>query len=204
MIAGISGTVARLGVSSVYIDTGGLEYEVFVPLNVFDELSRTSGGERVRLYIYHHFMQDEQRLFGFREPGQRDLFIAVKNLKGLGTSLALSLLSHLNGKTLLELCERKDVKALTKLPRVGKATAETIIFEVNRKRDKWEQIVGVGEDGVPGEDVRGSEEELAYQALIQLGYKEKEAKEALLKHTSEKDGGGLSASELIREALRLL
>ncbi len=198
MISGIRGKIARFGASSVHLDTGGVEYEVHVPLNVFEKL-QTGKEKEVHLFVYHHFMQDEQRLFGFQEPGQRTLFAALKTIKGLGTSLALSLLSHLDGVTLLELCINKDIKTLCKIPRVGKSTAETLSFEINRKKDKWEKIILA--EGTKKPAARDTQEELAFQALVQLGYKDKECAEVLLKLKTGKDR---DASELIREALRLL
>lgn len=202
MISGIKGTIVRFGASTVHIDTGGVIYEVHIPLNVFDELQKIGPGEAF-LHIHHHYMQDEQRLYGFSDPGQRELFIAVKSIKGLGTALALSVLSHLDGHALLSLCERKDIKTLCKIPRVGKATAETMVFEINRRRDRWAKIVADSYPKAPQTTTATPQEDLAFQALLQLGYKEKEIYIAL-DELRKTHGPDLNASELIRESLRII
>jgi len=204
MIAGIRGALVGFGAQKVYMEAGGLEYEIHVPLNVFDALERSRTRESVRLYIYHHFMQEEQRLYGFLDRGQREFFIALTSVKGLGTVLALSILSHLDASALLSLCEQKDVKALTRIPRVGKSTAETLIFEINRRLERWRKITEYSaQNEIPGDrEEETDDEDLAVQALLGLGYKEKEARETLRKLTSGTEKK--SASELIRDALRLL
>ena len=203
MIAGIKGTLTRMGPGRIYIEANGIEYEVHVPLSVQSALSGGAGEEPVALKIYHHITDSDQRLFGFQSARQREFFVALQSIKGLGTVLALSLMSHLDAETFLDYCGRKDVKALCHIPRVGKTTAETLIFEVNRKRDKWQKLLDVqtseaGADFSEGED-------LAMQALIQLGYKEKEALAALAKVRKElSPGETLEAAEWISRCLRIL
>ncbi|MCB1317470.1 MAG: Holliday junction branch migration protein RuvA, partial [Leptospiraceae bacterium] len=179
MIAGLRGKIQRIGATRVYLDVTGVVYEIHVPLNV--QAALKAGRESVFLHIYHHFTDQEQRLYGFLDATQRDFFIALQNIKGLGTALALSILSHLEGAQLLELCARKDSAALTRIPRVGKTTAETIIFEVNRRRQKWEKVLNISMDAGLGRPADGfsDEMELAYQALLQLGYRDKEARAVL-------------------------
>ena len=203
MISAITGTVARLGASSVHIDTGGVTYEVHVPLDVYAWLESAGGVLEVRLHIVHHFGQDEQRLFGFRDEGRREFFLALRGLKGIGPALALSILSHLDGPALLLLCERGDVGSLQKIPRIGKSTAEMIVFEIGRRLDRWRRLLPIDPGGAKGGVTLaaiGTESELALLALVQLGYKEKEARSLLSQ--IEAGNGELSASELIREALR--
>lgn len=201
MISGISGTVKKFGPSTVHVDTGGVEYEVHVPLSVFEKL-QMEPEPRIYLHVYHHFYQDGQRLFGFLEAGQRELFSALLTLKGLGSALALSLLSHLDGPSLLQICEVGDVKSLTRIPRVGKSTAETIVFEIGRKKEKWRQLLAVT-GTQPARGAESSEEGLALEALLQLGYKENQARSVLDKVRKEKPEMA-GASELIKECLGLL
>lgn len=203
MISALSGTVARMGAASAHIDTGGVTYEVHVPLDVYAWLESQGPESAVRLYTVHHFGQDEQRLFGFRDEGRREFFLALRGLKGIGPALALSILSHVDGPALLALCAQGDVGALQKIPRIGKSTAEMIVFEIGRKMERWRKILpsDLPRGAEPGQPERpGSESELALLALVQLGYKEKEARTLI--GQIESDGGEHSASELIREALR--
>lgn len=202
MISGIRGVIRRFGASTVHIDASGVEYEIHVPLPVFNMLQNDTGREPVFLYVYHHFVQEEQKLFGFQTSEQRELFVALKSIKGLGTSLALSLLSHLDGPELLALCERGDQEALCRIPRIGKRTAETVMFEISRRLERWKKILlPVREEGTGSISEESSEMELAFQALLQLGYKEKEAR-AALRAASARDEVPDQASELIRAALR--
>ena len=204
MISALTGSVARMGAGSAHIDTGGVTYEVHVPLDVYAWLEAASPESVVRLFTVHHFGQDEQRLFGFRDEGRREFFLALRGLKGIGPALALSILSHLDGAALLTLCERGDVGALQRIPRIGKSTAEMIVFEIGRRLERWRRLLpGEAEKakGTPAA-AAGTEVELALLALVQLGYKEKEARSLLAKIESESNGEGQSASELIREALR--
>ena len=209
MISGISGRVRRFGVQRVYIDAGGLEYEVHVTLGVYDTLQRTRPETEVYLYIHHQFSQEEQKLFGFLDPAQREFFQALQNIKGLGTVLTLSLLSHLDGRALLALCDRKDVTGLSRIPRIGKATAERLVFEIGRRRDKFQQLLDsararAGEDDGHDADPPppADEEDLAFEALLQLGYKEAQARKVLAKVAES--GDDLSSGEMIRAALQLL
>lgn len=202
MISGIRGSIRRFGASTVHIEAGGVEYEIHVPLPVFNLLQRDPREGVIFLHVYHHFVQEEQRLFGFQTSEQRELFIALKSIKGLGTSLALSLLSHLDGPELLAVCERKDQETLCRIPRIGRRTAETVLFEINRRLDRWKKILlPTGDEGMSVPATESPEQELACQALLQLGYREKEARAALRAVAAREDIPD-RASELIRAALR--
>jgi len=205
MISGLHGTIARFGPSRIYINTGGVEYEVHLPLNVFESLQKRSKDDAVSLYTYHQFQETEQRLFGFLDIAQRDFFVALIDVKGIGTGLALSILSHLKGSDLLALCERNDIVTLCKIPRIGKSTAETLVFEVNRRKDKWKHLLSTT---APMESV-SREEDFAIQALTaQLGYKENQVRAALEKLKKEaaqrKDLPLENAADYIRNILRHL
>lgn len=200
MISGLRGTVQRFAASRIYMLAGAVEYEVHVPLNVFEYLQQHADREHF-LYIYHLFTSEEQRLYGFLQPSQRELFGAILSLRGFGSVLALSVLSHLDVNGLLELCERKDVTALARIPRVGKKTAESLVFEVNQKKDRFRKLLESEEsrDAGPTSD---EETDLAEQALLQLGYKHQQVQKALRQAVAQ--AAGASASELIRLALRHL
>ncbi len=223
MIAGLRGIIQRFGAARVYLDVQGVEYEVHVPLRVQSVLQLAGVGGEASLRIYHHITENDQRLFGFQEAAQREFFIALQSVKGLGTGLALSLMSHLEPAQFLDLCARKDVKALCHIPRVGKATAETLIFEVNRRKEKWSKLLLAGEAqagaGVPAKKGAvaalvelGEQEDLAVQALVQLGYKESEAAGAIEKLREQAAGDSKehgdpadwNAAAWIERALRIL
>ncbi len=217
MIAGLRGTIVRFGAARVYLDTGagsasgksssgGVIYEVQIPLSVQARLQAAGVGASTELFIYHHITESDQRLFGFLDLQEREFFIALQNIKGLGTALALSILSHLDPAALLDLCSRKDAKGLSKIPRIGKTTAETLIFEINRRREKWEKALqlAAAPDGAQVVSDLDEQQDLAVQALLQLGYKESEARKAIAKIAEKQDTTGWGAAEWIAAALRVL
>ncbi|MCB1326635.1 MAG: Holliday junction branch migration protein RuvA [Spirochaetales bacterium] len=202
MIAGLTGTVVGEGPGRIFLNVQSVEYELHVPLNVLAALQSVPTDEPVRLFVHHHFGESEQRLFGFLDPEQREFFVALQRIKGLGTGLALSLLSHLDGARLLEICATGDAAALKRIPRIGKTTAETLIFEINRRREKYEQLLSV-KSATKTTLQLSTQEELAHEALLQLGYREKEALAAIEKVQSQTGGQKHhTAADLIRLALQ--
>lgn len=205
MIAGLYGNVERPGAGRVYFRAGALVYEIYVPLNVQAYLQDV-GVKEIYLHIYHQFTDSDQRLFGFLNLEQRDFFIAIQNIKGIGAVLALSILSHLEIRDLLTICDTKDFASLTRIPRVGKATAETIIFEVSRKKKKWQALLGDDAYARSAGSDLSPVEELAAQALVQLGYKEKEIEKVYqsLRSTEPSQSAKWQAADWIAAALRVL
>lgn len=189
MIAGIRGKIHSFGPSRVYMDASGVIYEVYIPLNVFETLqqkhressSSNSEDETVYLYVHHQFLPDGQRLYGFLRSTERDMFGALQQIKGMGSALALSVLSHLDGPGILDLCERGDVESLKKIPRIGKSTAETIVFEVSRKKERWKKLLFSNDAShSPSEELTGVEDpDLVREALLQLGYREVQVDKAI-------------------------
>lgn len=207
MIAGIDGEIVALGPARAYLRAAGVTYELHIPLNVQAQLEQRGVGGSAQLFVYHHFGESEQRLFGFQSMSDRELFIQLQNLRGVGVGLALSLVSHLPGEALLDLCEAGDTRSLQKIPRVGKATAETLVFEVRRKASRLRSLLARG--GASATRGFSPEMELAAQALLQLGYKEKEAAAALQSaeralRESGQDPARVAAADWISESLRRL
>lgn len=193
MIAGIQGTLSDLGANSVFVLAGGVEYEVHVPLNVFDAVEKQPPGTEVSLKIHHHFSQDGQKLFGFIDREQREVFRALLDLPGMGPGLALSVLSHYDGPTLLHYCEAGDIAALSQIPRVGEKTARRLAFEIQGKKERFRKLLS-------GKTEKPTERELAVQALLQLGYRDAQVKEALARI----DPAPVLAADWIAAALRNL
>ena len=196
MISGIQGTLVRLGASSAFVLAGGLEYEVHVPLSVYDALEKQGSGSDVHLFIHHHFSQEDQKLFGFADASEREVFRELIRLQGMGPALALSVLSHYDGPKLLSSCESGDVQGLTQIPRVGKKTAERLIFEITSRKERFRKLLAGQRKGPPPE----TEQDLAREALLQLGYREAAIAEAFKKL----DAKPRTASEWIASSLRVL
>lgn len=210
MITGLQGKVGGVYASTISLDVSGVFYEINIPLSVFSEIA-IEPGTHLYLDIYHHFSDSGQRLFGFSNKLSREFFIALLSIKGLGPALALSLLSHFTPAKLLNICALEDVKALTRIPRVGKTTAESLVFEINRRQKKWKAMLENDKVLVPNEILReiqvDPQFDLAAQALVTLGYKEAEAQNALetLKSQMEpKKWKQARASDLITDCLKVL
>lgn len=202
MISKISGKLSRISLQFVYIDTGSIEYEVLVPLNVLEKLQNLIS-KKIKLYIYHHFQGEEQKLYGFLDVSQRELFKTIIQLKGIGPSLGLSVLSHLNTEQLLEICEKKEFEKLMKIPRIGKSLAEELIFEVNRKKKKFLKLLPAAKKEKIQTHINEESKEDIIQALKSLGYKETVIKKALEKLENQEIQLN-SISEWVREVLKVI
>lgn len=172
-------------------ESGGVGYEVFLPLNNFYRLPQI--GEAVTLHTHFVIRENEQVLYGFLDEKQRALFRALIKVNGVGPKLALTILSGVEPDLLVHNILGNDVSNLVKLPGIGAKTAQRLVMEM---RDKVE---GLLPDALQKyDDVANATVRDAVSALIALGYKPQEAQRAVGKH-KEKNA---SSEELIRLALR--
>lgn len=203
MISKLTGTISRVGLQSIFVDLKFIEYEVYVPLNVLEYFQNHSlKNKKYEVYIFHHFQGEEQKLYGFLDFSQRELFRTLIKLKGIGPSLALSILSHINTEELLKICEEEDAKRLTKIPKIGNQTAEEIIFEVNRKKKLFLKLL---EHTDHKKTVKTLSEDFfddVIQGLKYLGYKEKAIIDTIHKIKQSKKVVPQNVSEWIREVLK--
>jgi Holliday junction DNA helicase RuvA len=199
MIAHLTGSVFRKTTQSVIIDANGLGYEVIVPLSTFYNLPDEAG--RADLHIYTHVREDTLALFGFHTKLEKDIFLMLISVSGIGPKLAISILSGIGPQELLEAMAHGNSVRLQAIPGVGKKTAERIALEL---KDRALKVLGQG--GLPALDIpEGEDQRLiddALSALLNLGYSPKSAKPALEKaRTSIEE---MTLEGLIRETLRLL
>jgi Holliday junction DNA helicase RuvA len=195
MIASLAGTLLEKNPPYMVIDVGGVGYEVEAPTGVFMNLPET--GQQVTILIHHHFSQDHQTLYGFATLGERDVFRKLLKVNGIGAKLALAILSGASGEELTRYVTSGDVAALTRIPGIGKKTAERIIMEL---RDKLEGVaVGITSvAAVGGAMVANDPITEASHALASLGYKPAEVSR-MISVVAEPD---MNAEEIIRTALR--
>lgn len=199
MIAHLKGSVYRKTTESVIIDANGIGYEVFVPLSTFYNLPDEAGG--ASLHIYTHVREDILALFGFHTKLEKNIFLMLISVSGIGPKLALNILSGIGPQELLEAIARGDSLRLQAIPGVGKKTAERIALEL---KDRALKVLG--QEKVPAPHVReGEGRQLlddALSALLNLGYSAKSANPALEKaRATVKE---MTLEGLIREALRIL
>ena len=195
MIARLSGILLDKNPPYLVIDVNGVGYEVEAPLGVFSDLPEN--GKAVTILIHHHFSQDSQTLFGFASLGERELFRKLLKISGIGAKMALTILSGATGEELARYVSTGDVSSLTRLPGIGKKTAERIIMEL---RDKLEGLpISAGGGSVaPGMPVSTDPTSEASHALASLGYKPAEVSR-MVRAVAE---AGMDAEEIIRKALQ--
>ncbi len=191
MISRLSGTLLEVNPPHVVIDVGGVGYEVEVPNSVLDGLPQV--GQPVVLLTHFQVTQDHQSLYGFATTRERTLFRQLLKISGIGAKLALTILSGASGDQLARFVADGDAAALTKLPGIGKKTAERIIIEL---RDKLDDLPGLPTGAAPGRG--GGPQREAADALRALGYKDGEVNR-MLRDVAEPD---MDAETMIRKALQ--
>ena len=193
MIARLAGILLEKNPPYLVIDINGVGYEVEAPTGVFDQLPEN--GKNVAILIHHHFSQDHQTLFGFGSIGERELFRKLLKVNGIGAKLALAILSGANGDELTRFVSNGDVAALTRIPGIGKKTAERIVMELRDKLDGIALVAGNagGNAGVSTDPVTE-----ASHALTALGYKPAEVSRMV----SAVAEASMDAEEIIRKALQ--
>jgi len=189
LIGRLSGTLLEKHPPQIVIDVNGVGYEVDVPMSTLYNLPAT--GERVTLLTHFAVREDAQQLYGFLTAAERDTFRQLIRISGVGPKLALAVLSGLSVADLAQAVALQEAGRLTKIPGVGKKTAERLLLELKGKLA--DEIVGA--TGATARGVGGD----VLNALIALGYSEKEAALAV-KALPE----GVAVEEGIRLALKSL
>jgi len=194
MIARLAGTLLSKQPPLMVIDVGGVGYEVEAPLPVFYDLPET--GQPVVVLTHLSVKEDSHTLYGFASEAERSLFRQLLKISGIGAKLALAILSGASSEELARYVLDRDTAALTRLPGIGKKTAERIIIEL---RDKLDTLPGgAAITGVAGKAPAGSALGEATNALIALGYKSQEAGR-MARNVAQQD---MSVEEIIRHALQ--
>ena len=196
MISQVSGTLIAKELDRVDVmTTGGVAYEMAIPLGVYESLPRL--GEVVVLHTHLVVKEDGWQLFGFSNVFERRVFQRVLNAKGVGPALALGLLSTLTADRLVRAIRDKDVVTLQSVPRVGRKKAEQLILDL---ADKLGDLQVSGPPGGAGARPEGAGADDAIRALVSLGYSAVDAERAV-RQAIDDGGRGVGADELIRSAL---
>ena len=194
MIAQVTGTLVSKELDGVEImTTGGVAYELAIPLGVYESLPRA--GEAVVLHTHLVVKEDAWQLFGFSNTFERRVFQRVLNAKGVGPALALGLLSTLTAERLIRALREKDVPTLQSVPRVGRKKAEQLILDL---ADKLDDLQVSPSPGGPRPEGAGVDD--AIRALVSLGYSAADAERAV-RQVVDEQGAGAGAADLIRSAL---
>ncbi len=204
MIAFIKGELSYIGVDTIIVETGGIGYEIRVPLTVMEELPEL--GEVVRIHTYLYVREDAVCLYGFTSKDDLDVFKLLITVNGIGPKVALGILGAISPDTLRFAVLSDDVKTIAKAPGIGAKTAGKLILELKDKlslEDAFEQRLSktadtkatesTGKDGI--KTVRND----AVQALVALGYSSTDAMKAVRQIEITDD---MDVEEVLKQSLK--
>lgn len=199
MIARLQGLLIEKIAPHVMVDVHGVAYELDVPLSTYYQLPAL--GEPVSLWTHLSVREDAHQLFGFRDRDTLQAFRLLIRISGVGPKLALALLSGMDVDSLRQCIAREDVPTLTKVPGIGKKTAERLVIELRDKLGKLDgvSVIKAGAvDAAPLLVAPATPAEEAESALVALGYKPVEAQRAVKAVAAAHS----ETAELVRAALK--
>lgn len=215
MIGYIQGRLIVVDSPHVLLVTGGVGYEIEVPLSALVELSTL--GSEYALFAHLVVREDAQLLYGFITRQDRDLFRVLLKVNGVGPKLAVSILSHLTASDVVQLVHAEDIATFTRLPGIGKKTAERLLIDLRDRLRHWSfqpepgPAIAHGTISADGASTFTADDHAhtrtmtpaqvrleAETALIALGYKPAEATRVIAAVYTE----AMASDELIRQALR--
>ncbi len=189
----LAGIVKAKNPTGLVLDVHGIGYRIQIPLSTFEVLPDVE--KAFQVLIYFHVREDTQSLYGFASAEERDLFLMLISISGIGPKMAISIMSGATPQQFKKRIIAGDVRALTQIPGIGLKTAKRIIIELKEKfTDADEEIPGESEAALP----RLSDE--ALQALLSLGYRRGESLTALKKAAGEL-ASDASIEDIIKVAL---
>lgn len=173
MYAYIYGTVEELDLNGVVIDNNGIGYYIQCPSSVVNTLTI---GQNTKIFTYQHVREDAITLYGFVSKEDRTMFLRLISVSGIGPKIGLQVLSSLSASDLAVILVGGDANALTKVPGIGKKTAQRIILELREKVDNDELVNATVQRGSAPQSSMISD---AIYALAALGYSSQEASKAV-------------------------
>jgi len=195
VIGRLRGTLVVKQAPQLLIDVNGIGYEVSAPMSTFYSLPEI--GETITLHTHLVVREDAHTLYGFATENERAMFRALIKVNGVGAKLALTILSGISAEDFIRCVMDNDIAGLTRLPGVGKKTAERLIIEMRDKLKDWGAVTTNESPNLalvqPADAVAD-----AVSALIALGYKPPEASK-MVRVVDAKD---LPSEEIIRQALQ--
>jgi holliday junction DNA helicase RuvA len=202
MIAVLRGVLIEKHPNQAIVETGGVGYDVTIPVSTFTRLP--DAGAEVRLRIHTHVREDALALYGFLTQDEKALFEKLIGVSGIGPKLAVTILSGLAAPDLIHAIGRGEVERLVRIPGIGKKTAERMVLEL---RDKLPAVTGedAGAGGAPAGATLSPIDQDVLSALLNLGCGRPQAEAAVRK--AKAAGGSAAAAEfepLFRRALELV
>ncbi|MBF0624119.1 MAG: Holliday junction branch migration protein RuvA [Magnetococcales bacterium] len=178
MIARLAGRLAEKQPDQVILDVGGVGYRVFIPFSTFSALPAVD--QPVILLTLTHVREDLFHLYGFLTPEERDLFSLLTSVTRVGPKLALAALSTLSPASILNALSREDITTLSRIPGVGKKSAQRLVIELKDKVGSLGLLhAGTPGGGAPTASPAGTLRAELASALVNLGYKRPQVEAAL-------------------------
>ena len=196
MIALLRGVLIEKHPNQAIVETGGVGYDVTIPVSTFTRLPEP--GKEVRLRIHTHVREDALALYGFFTQDEKALFEKLIGVSGIGPTLGVKILSGLAAPDLINFIRRGEVERLVRIPGVGKKTAERMVLEL---RDKLPAATGE-ESGTPDAATLSPVDQDVLSALLNLGCGRSQAESAVRK--AKAAGAAAEFEPLFRRALELV
>lgn len=201
MIGFLSGKILEKEANTLLVDVAGVGYEVTIPLSTFYELGEI--GSDVSLRIFTHVREDALQLFGFKTIRERDLYLKLISVQGIGAKSGITMLSGMSADEIVSAIRTNNLVRLTSIPGVGKKTAERMVVEL---RDKIAELsLGAAAGGTSNAADGAGPDSIfddALSALVNLGYQRNAAEKAL--QESGKESSEQTVQKLLRSALQKL
>ncbi|MBE7085080.1 MAG: Holliday junction branch migration protein RuvA [Clostridiales bacterium] len=200
MIAYLRGRVLAIASETAILDVNGIGYEIYCSGGAFRKLTV---GETAELYTYMQVKEDGVTLFGFATTAEKELFLKITSVSGVGPKLGISVLTSMSGDELATAIATADVKRLSSAKGMGKKTAEKIVLELHGKISATE-VMNASEDVFTAK-LKGTatpvnkEDEEAIEALVGLGFTKNESVQAIKR---ARENGAKTTEEIIRKALQ--
>ncbi len=192
MIARLSGTLLEKHPGEVVVDVSGVGYDVIVPLSTYRGLGEA--GSRVELHVHTHVREDTLALFGFLTRREKDLFVRLVGVNGIGPKMAVAVLSGLGPENLLDTVRHRDAARLASVPGVGRKTAERILLEIGERLDALGPGPATDAERRRAAALSGMRQDLV-SALVNLGYNARVAAAAADRALESAAPGSLSPFE---------
>ncbi len=174
MIAHLRGQILAKTPASVILECGGVGYELTISVSTYTELAEAGGV--AALHVHTHVREDAILLFGFKEPTEKRLFEKLLTISGIGPKLAITVLSGISPERLVGAIRGGDHATLTKVPGIGKKTAERVVLEL---KDKLDDLAGFSFTPEPAKPSLGAVADDVLSALVNLGYGRPAAQKAV-------------------------
>jgi Holliday junction DNA helicase RuvA len=191
MIAHLRGKLLAKHPNQVIVEAGGVGYELNISVPTFSDLP--ASGSEVALHVYTHVREDLIALYGFVRPAEKQLFEKLITVSGIGPKLAITILSGMAADEMAAAIRGNDLARLTRIPGIGKKTAERMVLEL---RDKLPPTAGISQPIAP---MMSAVEEDVLSALVNLGYQRAAAEKTLAGVV--KNGKSATFDAMFREAL---